>query len=95
MTMKRRKAYGLPYKGTTITQYGVGFDYDAFEGWLAEVDFPVFVSEYTCPKGCVEIARRDSISLADHSNARRRVVERLFVQERFRDSAVTGDGDGE
>lgn len=83
-----------PYKGTTISQYGGGFDYDAFEDWLAEVDFPVFVSEYTCPKGCVEIAKRDSISLADHSNSKR-VVERLFVQERFRDFAVTGDGDGE
>ena len=83
-----------PYKGTTISQYGGGFDYDAFEDWLAEVDFPVFVSEYTCPKGCVEIAKRDSISLADHSNIKR-VVERLFVQERFRDFAVTGDGDGE
>lgn len=79
-----------PYKGTTISQYGGGFDYDAFEDWLAEVDFPVFVSEYTCPKGCVEIAKRDSISLADHSNSKR-VVERLFVQERFHDFAVTGD----
>lgn len=83
-----------PYKGTTISQYGAGFDYGAFEDWLAEVDFPVFVSEYTCPKGCVEIARRDSISLADHSNSKR-VTERLFVQERFRDFVVTGDGDGE
>ena len=83
-----------PYKGTRISQYGGGFDYDAFEDWLAEVDFPVFVSEYTCPKGCVEIAKRDSRSLADHSNSKR-VVEHLFVQERFRDFAVTGDGDGE
>lgn len=83
-----------PYKGTTISQYGGVFDYDAFEDWLAEVDFPVFVSEYTCPKGCVEIAKRDSTSLADHSNSKR-VVERLFMQERFRDFAVTGDGDGE
>ena len=79
-----------PYKGTTISQYGGGFDYDAFEDWLAEVDFPVFVSEYMCPKGFVEIAKRDSISLADHSNSKR-VVERLFVQERFHDFAVTGD----
>lgn len=83
-----------PYKGTTISQYGGGFDYSAFEDWLAEVDFPVFVSEYACPEGCVEIARRDSISLADRSNSKR-VAERLFVQERFRDFAVTGDGGGE
>lgn len=83
-----------PYKGTTISQYGGGFDYDAFEDWLADVDFPVFVSEYTCPKGCVEIASVCSLSLADHSNSKR-VVERLFVQERFRDFAVTGDRDEE
>lgn len=83
-----------PYKGTTISQYGVGFDYDAFENWLAEVDFPVFVSEYTCPRGCVEIASRVSHSLADHSNSRR-VVESLFVQERFYDSVVAGGHDEE
>lgn len=83
-----------PYNGTTISQYGGGFDYDAFEDWLAEVDFPVFVSEYTCPKGCVEIAKRDSISLADHSNSKR-VVESLFVQERFYDSVMAGGRDAE
>jgi len=83
-----------PYKGTTISQYGAGFDYDAFEDWLAEVDFPVFVSEYICPKGCVEVARRDSRSLADHSN-RKRVAECLFVQERFYDSVMAGDRDDE
>ena len=79
-----------PYNGTTISQYDGGFAYDAFEDWLAEVDFPVFVSEYTCPRGCVEIASRGSLSLADHSNSTR-VVERLFVQERFYDSVMAGD----
>lgn len=83
-----------PYKRTTISQYGADFDYDAFEDWLAEVDFPVFVSEYTCPRGCVEIASREALSLADRSNARR-VVERIFVQERFYDSVRCRDGDGE
>lgn len=83
-----------PYKSTTISQYGVGFDYDAFEDWLAEVDFPVFVSEYTCPKGCVEIATREAVSLADRSNARR-VIERIFVQERFYDSVMASGHDEE
>ena len=83
-----------PYKGTTISQYGGGFDYDAFEDWLAEVDFPVFVSEYTCPRGCVEIAKRDTISLAYHSK-HTRVVEHLFVQERFYDLVMAGDRDAE
>lgn len=71
-----------PYKGTTISQYGIDFDYSAFEDWLASVKFPVFVSEYKCPRGCVEISKRESLSLADKSNSKR-VIERLFVQERF------------
>ena len=54
----------------------------------------MFVSEYTCPRGCVEIASRETLSLADRSNARR-VVERIFVQERFYDSVRCRDGDGE
>lgn len=83
-----------PYKNTVISQYGVDFDYDAFEDWLAEVNFPVFVSEYICPKGCVEVARRDSRSLADHSK-RKRVAECMFVQERFYDSVMAGDRDDE
>lgn len=82
-----------PYRGTDIRSYGVDFDYDAFEDWLAEVDFPVFVSEYTCPKGCVEIAERDSRPLSAQSK-HNRVVEYLFVQERFYDSVMAG-GHGE
>lgn len=73
-----------PYKGTTIEQYGVDFDYGAFENWLAEVDFPVFVSEYTCPDGCVEVASKKTVSIADTSN-NKRVVEKIFVQRRFYD----------
>lgn len=83
-----------PYKDTVISQYGVDFDYETFEDWLAEVDSPVFVSECTCPRGCVEIAKRDSISLAERSNSKR-VTERLFVQERFYDSVMAGDRDAE
>lgn len=80
-----------PYKGTTTKQYKVDFDYDAFEDWLASVDFPVFVSEYTCPNGCVEIARKWRVSTTSHTN-HTRVIERIFVQERFYD-AVAGGGD--
>lgn len=45
-----------PYRGTKQSQYGGTFDHEQFDAWLAEVDFPVYVSEYTCPSGCVEIA---------------------------------------
>lgn len=78
-----------PHRGTRTNQYHTMFDYDAFEDWLNQVDFPVFVSEYTCPKGCVELTRKESVSLADHSNGTR-VVEGLFVQERFRDVVSGG-----
>ena len=30
-----------------------------FDAWLASVDFPVYVSEFTCPDGCVEIAHHE------------------------------------
>lgn len=79
-----------PYRGTTVNQYHVQFDYGAFEDWLENVDFPVFVSEYTCPRGCVEIARKETRSLADRSNSK--AIEKIFVQERFYDSVAMGGG---
>ena len=47
-----------PYRNTRPGAYAE-FDYRKFDEWLASVDFPVYVSEYTCPDGCVEIARRE------------------------------------
>lgn len=60
--------------------------------WLASVPFPVVVSEYTAPRGCVEVAsrpRRATVSATDNSTV---YIERLFVQERFADrfSDLTG-----
>ena len=40
------------------------------------------MSEYTCPDGCVEIARREKNQTCA-ANCNKRVQERVFVQERF------------
>lgn len=70
-----------PYRGTIPGAYAE-FDYREFDEWLASVDFPVYVSEYTCPDGCVEIARRDK-NQTSAATCTKKVQERVFVQERF------------
>ena len=72
-----------PYRGTECGLYA-DFDVDAFDAWLGGVDFPVYVSEYTCPPGCVEIAHTEHYSSLP-SDRNSRTVERIFVQERFAD----------
>ena len=71
-----------PYRGTpNSSRYGE-FDFDAFDAWINGVDFPVYVSEYDAPAGCVEIARiQRTTSMAANSTDKR--TERIFVQERF------------
>ena len=73
-----------PYRSTANSSRYGEFDFDAFDAWLGGVDFPVYVSEYTAPPGCVEIAstERTTTMAADTTDT---VVERLFVQERFAD----------
>lgn len=71
-----------PYRGTANSiRYGE-FDFDAFDQWLAGVDFPVFVSEFDAPAGCVEIARTERTTSMSATTTDKR-TERIFVQERF------------
>ena len=71
-----------PYRGTANSKRYGEFDFDAFDQWLAGVDFPVFVSEFDAPTGCVEIASTERVtSMAANSTDTR--TERIFVQERF------------
>lgn len=72
-----------PYKNTS--GYGMDFDYDAFEEWLATIDKPCIVSEFNCPKGCIEIARKERQALNASGAASKKVSESLFIQERFKD----------
>ncbi len=73
-----------PYRNTGHRGYAGEFDHDAFDDWLAEVGFPVVVSEYTAPAGCVEVAARvKTVTMAATKTGYR--TERLFVQERFAD----------
>ena len=73
-----------PYRSTkNSSRYG-SFDFDAFDMWLAGTDFPVFVSEYDAPDGCVEVASTERMtSMAANGTSAR--TERIFVQERFAD----------
>ena len=73
-----------PYRGTANSSRYGEFDFDAFDMWLGGVDFPVFVSEFDAPAGCVEIASTERVtSMAANSTDKR--TERIFVQERFYD----------
>lgn len=60
-----------------------GFDFDAFDAWLARVPFPVYMSEFTAPAGCVEIASTERQASMAANGKTSRQTERLFVQERF------------
>lgn len=73
-----------PYRGTANSARYGAFDFDAFDAWLNGVDFPVFVSEFDAPEGCVEIARTEKMtSMAATGSST--VVEKIYVQERFYD----------
>ena len=72
-----------PYRDTCCKAYE-GFDFAAFDEWLATVPYMVVVSEYTCPAGCVEIASKQTVNTLA-ANKTSKVTERLFVQERFKD----------
>lgn len=83
-----------PYRGTNCAGVdgttcsgdlrGIGgFDFDAFDAWLARVPFPVYMSEFTAPAGCVEIASTERQASMAANGKTSRQTERLFVQERF------------
>ena len=69
-----------PYRGTNCGCYG-GFDFDAFDKWLETCGRMVVVSEYTAPRGCIEVARREKQCSASANGKNQRVTERLFVHE--------------
>lgn len=76
-----------PYKGTET--YGraknkVLFDYNRFYRFLDEADFPIFVSEFSCPSGCTRIASVVRNQTLSNSNSCRR-REGLYIQSRFVD----------
>ena len=84
-----------PYRsvlGTMQSYDNASFSVDDFDAWLAEVDFPVIISEYDCPPGCVEVASFETTTGAGNvpkcrsgQSSRSHRVEKMFVQERFAD----------
>lgn len=65
---------------------GGGFNYNDFEDWLEKVEIPVYVSEYTCPRGCVELNITERIGTMKGGGSKK-TQEKLFIQERFADVA--------
>ena len=72
-----------PYRGTACGYYD-GFDVSGFDAWLACVPFPVIVSEYTCPEGCIRIASTEKTVISAAATTSK-VQEGLFIQKRFVD----------
>ena len=70
-----------PYRNTRHEAYA-DFSSTEFDEWLSVVPFPVYISEFTCPDGCVEIASNKRMaSMAAKTSTT--VTERLFIQQRF------------
>lgn len=69
-----------PYRNTNYGEYG-GFDFGAFDDWVESCGRLVVVSEFTAPRGCVEIAATRKQCSAAANGKNQRVVERLFVHE--------------
>lgn len=71
-----------PYKGTDTRGYAA-FDYDEFERWLKTLNFPVVLSEYTCPEGfeVLDSKSRTSTFSSTCNNFVR--TELLCVQEQY------------
>lgn len=69
-----------PYRGTNCGCYD-GFDFEAFDAWLASCGHLCVVSEYTAPAGCVEVAARQKQCSASANGKSQRVTERLFVHK--------------
>ena len=76
-----------PYKDTSgYTTNEESFDYERFENWLNTVDKPCIVSEYTAPRGCVEIAqieKRCDFGSGAMTKDKGTRTEKLFIQSRY------------
>jgi 16S rRNA G966 N2-methylase RsmD len=70
-----------PYRETT-QYHGNTFDFDAFDKWLEDVGRLVIVSEYTAPKNCVCVAKREKSALMKPGSNENKVTEGLFVHEK-------------
>ena len=69
-----------PYRETNTKGYLKCFDWEAFDEWLEHTPFMVIISEYTAPRGCVEVANTTKINQFGNNH---KTIERLFVQKRF------------
>lgn len=74
-----------PYRGTQ--GYLCDFDFDAFDEWLRNAPFPVFVSEYSMPRDFRRIAatNKKAIFSQGKDGNRKDAIESIFVHEKWYD----------
>lgn len=72
-----------PYKNTCTVGYKCDFDYEEFEKWVNSVPFMVIISEYSAPRGCIEVSAQKICQTFSMKAKDRCRVEKLFVQKRF------------
>lgn len=78
-----------PYKGTDTRGYAP-FDYAEFESWLTTLNFPVVVSEYTCPEGFEVLASKSKRVTFCRTDNTQRKEELLCVQAQYIDDFKKG-----
>lgn len=75
-----------PYRNTSHDGYDIDtFNHEAFDAWIAKANFPVFISEYTQPKGTKKIANFSKKKLMCATDNRQDAPEALYINERFYD----------
>jgi hypothetical protein len=72
-----------PYRNTQ--GYLCDFDFDAFDEWLRNAPFPVFVSEYSMPRDFRRIAatNKKAIFSQGKDGNRKDAIESIFVHEKW------------
>jgi site-specific DNA-adenine methylase len=69
----------IPYKGTGEYKEG-GFNHEAFYKWAADINYPVYISEYDAPfQEIHSFTHRSSLSA---TNNKKKTVEKIFWNEK-------------
>ena len=81
--------YDTDMKKQHDERYTSDFDHQAFREWALSRDYPVYVSEYSMPKGFTRIA---SIAKRNTFNDRHNILrtEGIWVQDWFAKDALYG-----
>lgn len=73
-----------PYRGTA--DYGIEFDFSAFDEWCRTRPFPVYISEYTMPEDFVPIWQKSVAKLMGNNSGK--ATEKLWVHRRWAEDGI-------